>query len=88
MLRKVSPWIPRVLIDERNTLMAARLAWIVGSIGDTGADPRILAFVGAAHIRGIRELLSNLSLVKEHLRQFGLSFSIPTLVKRIAVQEA
>jgi len=86
-LRRVSPSIPRVLIDERNALMAARLAWVVSQDPVT-ENSKILAFVGAAHVKGIRELLGDPVLIRDRLRRFGLSFSEPTLIRRVAVQAA
>ncbi len=86
-LRRFSPSIWRVLIDERNALMAARLVWIA-SERDTGKRSKILAFVGAAHVKGINELLSNPLQIRESLRQLDLSFSEPTLIRRVAIQES
>jgi pheromone shutdown protein TraB len=83
-LRKVSPSIPRVLIDERNALMAARLAWVVSQDPAT-ANSKILAFVGAAHTKGINELLGDPVLIRDRLKRFNLSFSEPTLIRRVAV---
>ncbi len=86
-LRRVSPSVPRVLIDERNALMAARLAW-VASQNPANENPKILAFVGAAHVKGIGELLEDPILIRDRLRQFELSFSEPKLIRRVAVQTA
>lgn len=86
-LRRVAPWIPRVLIDERNALMAARLAWIVSKKVDVGDESKVLAFVGAAHVKGIKELLSDSLHIKMRLEQLGLSFTEPKLVRRVAIQE-
>ena len=86
-LRKISPSIPRVLIDERNALMAVRLAWIASKNLDEEKKLKILAFVGAAHVKGIKKLLNNPLLIKESFRRLDLSFSEPTLIRRIAVQE-
>ncbi len=85
-LRRINPSIPRVLIDERNALMAARLAWVASR--EPSEKSKILALVGAAHVKGIRELLGNPTQMRYRLRQFGLSFSEPTLIRRVAVQVA
>lgn len=85
-LRKISPSVWRVLIDERNALMAARLAWIATKNMDEGKRLKILAFVGAAHVEGIRDLLSAPLQIKEKLGNFDLSFTEPTLIRRVAVQ--
>lgn len=88
VLRRISPSIPLVLIDERNALMASRLAWIASKNLDEGKNSKTLALVGAAHVKGIKELLSDPMLTKESLRRLNLSFSEPTLIRRVAVQEA
>jgi len=75
----------RVLLDERDTLMAARLAWIATEGLKKGESPRVLAVVGAAHKKGIRSLLANPVVIKENLRWLGLSFTPPTLIRRIGI---
>ena len=84
--RRFFPSVWRVLIDERNALMAARLAWIASKNLDEGKNPKILTFVGAAHVEGIRELLMNPILIKDQLRRVNLSFTEPTLIRRVAIQ--
>lgn len=86
-LRKSLPSVYRVLIDERNALMAARLASIASQKLDKEKNCNILTFVGAAHVEGIKNLLENPILIKEQLRKFNLSFTKPTLIRRVAVQE-
>ncbi len=84
-LRRLLPSVYRVLIDERNALMAARLAWTISRRMEEENEPRILTFVGAAHVEGIQELLAKPSQIKEQLKKLNLSFSEPTLVRRVAV---
>lgn len=84
--RKYLPSVWRVLIDERNALMAARLAWIISEKREKGRDANVLAFVGAAHIEGIRELLEEPHLIQHSLKRFNLSFTEPTLMRRVAIQ--
>ncbi|MGD8545344.1 MAG: TraB domain-containing protein [Candidatus Bathyarchaeota archaeon] len=84
-LRKYFPSVYRVLIDERNTLMATRLSWIVSRNIERKKDTRILTFVGAAHVEGIKELLANPSVIPRLLKKVNLSFSKPTLIRRVAV---
>ncbi|TET64703.1 hypothetical protein E3J49_03580, partial [Candidatus Bathyarchaeota archaeon] len=55
--RKLFPSVWRVLIDERNALMAARLAWIASKNLNKGKNSKILTFVGAAHVEEIKALL-------------------------------
>jgi pheromone shutdown protein TraB len=84
------PWASsrwQVLLDERNTLMAARLAWIASDSLEKGETPCVLAMVGAAHVKGIRSLLRHPAAVKENLRRFGLSFTTPSLIRHIGISE-
>ena len=84
--RRFFPSVWRILIEERNALMAARLAWIASKSLNEGKNPRILTFVGAAHVEGIRELLGNPFQIRGTLRRFNLSYTEPTLIRRVAVQ--
>jgi len=85
LLRRRAPAVWRVLIDERNTLMAARLAWIVSKSLDEGKKSKILAVVGAAHVNAIRKLLANPSAIKESMRRLGMRFTPPTLIRRVRI---
>jgi len=84
-LRKRAPAVWRVLIDERNTIMAARLAWITSKQLRKDRKPKILTFVGAAHVEGIKEMLSNPLTIKGNLHKLGLTFTPPNLIRRISV---
>jgi pheromone shutdown protein TraB len=84
-LRERAPAVWRVLIDERNTIMAARLAWITSENLKEDKKPNILTFVGAAHVGGIKELLSSPVTIKENLQKLGIIFTPPTLIRRISV---
>jgi pheromone shutdown protein TraB len=75
----------RVLLNERDTLMAARLTWIITRNMKTGREPNVLALVGAAHVKGIHNLLKNPQEIKENLNQLNLEFTPPKLVKRIQI---
>jgi pheromone shutdown protein TraB len=70
--RRYFPSVWRVLIDERNALMAARLAWISSKNLDEGKNSSILTFIGAAHVEGIRELLQHPFQIRDRLRTFKL----------------
>lgn len=83
--RRFAPSIWRVLIDERNAMMAARLSWIITEQLTQDQTPHVLALVGAAHVEGIQILLKDPLLIRNDLRNFGLSFTEPTLIRRIAV---
>ncbi len=84
--RKLFPSVWWVLIDERNALMAARLAWITSKNLEEGKNSKTLAFVGAAHVEGIRDLLKNPYIIREQLRKSNLSFTEPTLIRRVSIQ--
>ncbi len=86
-LRQGAPHIWRVLIDERNTLMAVRLAWIASEKLREKEEPKILALVGAAHVDGIKALLKEPITIKENLRRLNLTFTPPTLIRRISVND-
>jgi len=75
----------RVLIPERDTLMAARLAWIVSENLRAERNPNILALVGAAHVKGINSMLKTPLKIKENLQGLTLEFTPPTLVRRIQI---
>lgn len=84
--RRLFPAVWRVLIDERNVLMSVKLAWIASKNLNEGKNSKVLAFVGAAHVEGIKNLLVNPLSIKDQLRRFSLSFTEPTLVRRVAIQ--
>jgi pheromone shutdown protein TraB len=86
MGRRYFPSVWGVLIDERNALMAARLPSIASKALDTGKEPDILTFVGAAHVEGIKDLLHHPLQIRKQLQTFNLSFTEPTLIRRVAVQ--
>ena len=86
-LRRHAPVVWQVLLDERNTLMAVRLAWIATEKLREDKQPNILALVGAAHVAGIKDLLKQPLTIKENLRRFGLTFTPPTLIRRISIKE-
>lgn len=85
VLRRALPSVWRVLIRERNALMAARLAWIASKRMDEGEKPNVLALTGAAHVEEIKELLRHPINIKENLRRLRLPFSPPTLVRRVGI---
>ena len=84
-LRAKAPHFWRVLIDERNTLMAARLGWIVTKKLNQGEQVKVLALTGAAHVEGIKDLLASPIRIREELLKSGLNFSAPRLVRRVGV---
>jgi len=75
----------RVLLHERDALMAARLAWIATQSLEIGGKPRILTLVGAAHVEGVKSLLQNPAYLKENLQRLNLFFTPPTLIRRVMV---
>ncbi len=85
LLRVRAPHVWRVLIDERNALMAARLAWIVTQRLNKDEETKVLALTGAAHVSGIWKLLGSPSQIREELQRLGLMFTVPRLIRRISV---
>ena len=79
----LSHW--RVLLHERDALMAARLTWIATDSLKKGETPRVLSLVGAAHVRGIESMLSDPVALRSRLRRFELPFTPPMLMRRVMV---
>jgi uncharacterized protein YbaP (TraB family) len=79
----LSHW--RVLLHERDALMAARLTWIATKSLEKGENPCVLALVGAAHVEGVESLLSDPVVLKGRLRGFELPFTPPLLMRRVMV---
>lgn len=85
-LKQTVPIIWVVLVEERNLLMAARLAWIVTKYLDEGIkEPRVLTLTGAAHVKGIKQYLRQPPQISEKMRQLGLNFTAPFLIRRVYV---
>ncbi len=85
VLRTKAPHVWRVLIDERNALMAARLGWIVTKKLNMNEIVQVLALTGAAHVEGIKDFLKYPSSISEKLRGLQLKFSAPQLIRRVSV---
>jgi pheromone shutdown protein TraB len=85
VLRLRAPHVWRVLIDERNALMAARLAWVVTQKMNRSEEVRVLALTGAAHVDGIKDLLGSAGRIDGELQRLGLRFTVPRLVRRVSV---
>ena len=85
VLRARAPHVWRVLIDERNALMAARLAWIVTQKLNRDEEVRVLALTGAAHVEGVKKLLGSPLQIGEELQRLGIRFTVPRLIRRISV---
>jgi len=84
-LRRTASPIWRVLIEERNALMAARLAAIASNMLDKKKQPNLLSLVGAAHVKGINRLLQDPISIQKTLRELELNYSQPTLVRRVQI---
>jgi pheromone shutdown protein TraB len=65
--------------------MAARLAWIMTSGLEKGETPRVLALVGAAHVKGMKTMLSNPEVLKKRLDSLELPFTPPVLMRRVKI---
>ena len=75
----------RVLLHERDALMAARLAWITTNSLEKGETPRVLALVGAAHVKGMRAMLNDPAVLKKKLNRLELPFTPPVLMRRVMI---
>ena len=65
--------------------MAARLVVIASDKLEKKENPNLLALLGAAHVKGIKDLLQNPKSIQRALKKMNLPYSPPTLVKRIKV---
>jgi len=85
-LKQSVPVVWAVLVEERNLLMAARLSWLVTEYLDEGIKaPKVLALTGAAHEKGIKQYLREPTKIPVKLREFGLNFTQPSLIRRVHV---
>ncbi|MDQ1279809.1 MAG: hypothetical protein QG670_1071 [Thermoproteota archaeon] len=83
LMRKNFPTLWRVLILERNALMACRLIYLVSQyLGRGFKSFKIVAFVGAAHVGGIQMLLKQPGNAYQLLEQFGIAFSPPYFIRK------
>ena len=82
-MRKYFPSLYRVLIIERNLVMAARLMEVETQLADQQA--RVLVLMGMAHIDGVRELLREPEGVSEGFDRYGLNYSSPIRIRRARV---
>ena len=82
-MREYFPSLYRVLIVERNLLMAARLLEVESRLGDSRS--RVLVLMGMAHIDGVRELLREPERVSEGFDRYGLNYSSPIRIRRARV---
>lgn len=85
-LKRADSPLWKVLIEERNALMAVRLAEIASRDLEKNEQPNVLALVGAAHVEGIHSLLQNPSIIPSVLERLDLPYSPPTLVRRVHVE--
>src|SRR5712692_4063570 len=77
------PSLYRVLIVERNLLMASRLMEVESQLA--GPQGRLLVLMGMAHIDGVRELLREPEGVREGFDRYGLNYSSPIRIRRARV---
>ena len=83
LMRKTFPTLWRVLILERNALMACRLVYLISQYLNKGLkDFKIVVFIGAAHVEGTRALLEKPRSAFQLLDQFGIAFSPPNMIIR------
>jgi len=61
------------------------LASIASNKLEKKENPKLLALLGAAHIKGIKSLLQNPKSIQRALKKLNLTYTPPTLIKRIKV---
>ncbi len=82
----MSDYIPslyRVLIKERNLIMAARLLEIANQNDEQLGKTVVL--VGMAHVRGLNELLQEPERIQRGFETYGLNYSSPSRIRRVRV---
>lgn len=77
------PSLYRVLIEERNLVMAARLL----EIGNQNHEQlgKTLVLLGMAHASGIKELLEKPERIRQGFEGYGLNYSPPSRIRRVRV---
>ncbi|MEM3526626.1 MAG: TraB domain-containing protein [Candidatus Jordarchaeaceae archaeon] len=86
IMRKVFPSLWEVLIEQRNSLMAVRLHYIIRNYLDKGLkDFKILVVTGAAHVPGLKEMLKNPELAFETIKKYGIEQTPPFRIRRLKV---
>lgn len=82
LMREAFPTLWRVLILERNALMACRLIYIVSQyLEKIPGDFKVLVLTGAAHVEGLRELMARPREAFQLLGRFSIAFSQPHLIR-------
>ena len=79
-MERFAPSLYRTLIEERNLIMAARLLEVASTTKGKG-----LVLVGKAHAEGILELLSDTRSISEGFERFGIEYTPPLRIRRVAV---
>jgi len=86
LMRRTFPTLWQVLIQERNLVMAARLIFITEQYLQSAIiEPNILTLVGAAHVQGIRELLTDPATLARSIEQRRIEFTPPARIHRVKV---
>ena len=82
-MREYFPSLHRVLIIERNLMMAARLMEVERQLAD--AQTRVLVLMGMAHVHRVQQLLREPERVSEGFDRYGLNYSSPIRIRRARV---
>ncbi len=82
-MREYFPSLYRVLIEERNLIMASRLIEIANQSEDQVG--KTLVLVGMAHVRGLNELLQDPDRIQRGFETYGLNYSSPSRIRRVRV---
>lgn len=82
LMRTAFPTLWKVLILERNVFMACRLIYLIVQYLERGLPEfKILVFVGAAHVEGIKQLLQQPTKAFHALERLGIYFTQPHAVQ-------
>lgn len=83
LMRKTFPTLWKVLILERNVFMACNLVFLTSHYLDKNLKEfKIVVFVGAVHVEGIKQLLKQPEKAFQALESLGISFTEPYKIKR------
>lgn len=87
VMKETFPSLFRILITERNVLMACHLICIISRyLKQLPSEKlRILALTGAAHVDGIKKLLKSPNETLHLLKKLQIPFSPPIQIRRIKV---
>ena len=83
LMRKKFPTLWKVLILERNVFMTCSLTYLISHYLERKVKEfKILVFVGAVHVEGIKQLLTQPKKAFQALESLGIGFTKPYKIRR------